>query len=98
MFNMIECPGDEQLSVTRFLLSECVKISEIYGQMTVQYGDNCMSPRKVYEWVENFEGGRTIVDGDARPGRPSAVTRVKVKEQVEESARAVDISHGKKRR
>jgi hypothetical protein len=34
-----------------------VKTSEIYGRLTVQYGDNCMSQGKVYEWVERFRGG-----------------------------------------
>jgi hypothetical protein len=34
-----------------------VKTDEISGKMTVQYGDNFMRQRKVYEWVEIFRGG-----------------------------------------
>jgi len=33
-----------------------VKTSELNGIMTIQYGSNCMSQRKVYEWVERFKG------------------------------------------
>jgi hypothetical protein len=29
-----------------------LRICEIYEQLTVQYDDNYMSQRKVYEWME----------------------------------------------
>jgi len=35
-----------------------VKTGEVYGTVIVQYGDNCMSQRKIYEWVESFRGVR----------------------------------------
>jgi hypothetical protein len=50
--------------------------------MTVRYGDNCVSQRKVYGWVERFKGGLMSVDGDARCGWPSNVTHVEVMEQI----------------
>jgi hypothetical protein len=41
---------------------EGIKPSKIY-RTTVQYGGNCMSQRKAYEWLQTFKGGRTEVDG-----------------------------------
>jgi hypothetical protein len=35
-----------------------MKASEIYGRMTVQYGNNCMSQKKVYKWMERLKGGQ----------------------------------------
>jgi transposase len=37
-----------------FLWYEGMKTSEIYERMEVQFGDNCVSQSKVYEWVERF--------------------------------------------
>lgn len=31
------------------------KTSDIYGRMLVQYGDNCMSQRKVYERMQKLK-------------------------------------------
>jgi hypothetical protein len=37
--------------------------SNLYGKMIVQYSKNCMSQRKVYEWVERFkENQRSLYD------------------------------------
>jgi hypothetical protein len=38
----------------RTIICECMKTSEIYGGMILQCCDECMSHRKVYEWVEIF--------------------------------------------
>lgn len=38
-------------------LSKCERTSEICGRMTVQWGSNCRSERKVDEWVRRFENG-----------------------------------------
>jgi hypothetical protein len=77
-FNMVahftECTGKKTKIFDRFLWPERVKISEIYGRVTVQ-------------WVERFKGGRTSVADDARSGRPSTVTCVQVKEQVDQRIR-----------
>jgi hypothetical protein len=37
------------------MICEGMKTIEIYGGMIVQYCDNFMSQRKVYEWVEIFK-------------------------------------------
>jgi hypothetical protein len=49
---------EQRQFVIRFLWSEGTKTSETYGRMTVQYGNNCRSQRKVNEWVERFKGRR----------------------------------------
>jgi hypothetical protein len=38
-----------------------VKTVKIKGSMTLPYGDNCRSQRKIYELVEEFGRGWTIV-------------------------------------
>jgi hypothetical protein len=52
---------EEQHSVIRFLWLERVKLREIHRRMFQQYGGSCMSERKVYQWVEIFQEGRTSV-------------------------------------
>jgi transposase len=64
------CTREEQRSVIRFLWSEGVKPREIHRRMIQQYGGSCMSKRKVYQWVERFQEGRTSVIGEHRSGRP----------------------------
>jgi len=77
------CTVEEQRSVIRFLCSEGVKPSEIYRIMKAQYGDSCLSQRRVYEWVERFQNGRQNVSDEHRSGRPVSVARETVKQQVE---------------
>jgi len=67
------CTVEEQRSVVRFLWSECVKPSEIYRRMKVQYGDSCLSQGRVYELVERFQNGRQNVSDEHRSGRPVSV-------------------------
>jgi hypothetical protein len=50
--------------------------SGIYGRMTVQYDNNCMNQRRVYEMVERFEACKTSV------ARPKTVTYVEVKNRI----------------
>jgi len=40
--------------VSQVLWSEGVKTSGNYKRITVQYGGNCMSKIKAYEWMERF--------------------------------------------
>ena len=44
---------------------------EIHRRMLAQYGQSTMSQRKVFEWVERFESGRTRATVEGRFGRPS---------------------------
>ena len=39
--------------------------------MLAQYGQDTISQRKVYEWVERFKSGRTRVSDEGRSGWPS---------------------------
>jgi hypothetical protein len=34
------------------LWSEAMRTCDVYGRMKDQYGDNCMSQKKIYEWVK----------------------------------------------
>jgi transposase len=44
---------------------------EIVRRMQAQYGDNCLSRSKIYEWLDHFKKGRTSVCDEERSGRPS---------------------------
>jgi len=55
----------------RFLWAEEMKPVEIHRRMLAPYGQNTMSQRKFYEWVEMFKSGRTRVTDEGRSGRPS---------------------------
>jgi len=78
-----------------------VKTGKLSGTVTVQYGDNCTSQRKVYELAEIHKGGRT--SDNACSGRPSNVKPLEIKEQIYQrirdnlTASEIAISHGKKR-
>jgi hypothetical protein len=55
----------EQHAVIQFLWSERVKPSKIHRRMLAQYGENCITQGKVYQWVERFQSGSTsIIDED----------------------------------
>jgi hypothetical protein len=41
------------------LWSDGVKFSEIHRRILAQYGEKCIMQRKVYEWVDRFQSGRT---------------------------------------
>jgi transposase len=62
--------------VIRFLFAEGIKPVEVIRGMQAQYGDNCLSCSKIYEWIDHFKKGRTSVCDEERSGRPS-VTRTK---------------------
>jgi len=64
-------PLQEQRGVVRFLWAEGMKPAEIHRRMLAEYGQSTMSQRKVYEWVERFKLGRTLVTNEGRSGRPS---------------------------
>jgi len=66
-----DCTIEEQRGVVRFLWAEGVKPVEIHSRMLAQYRHSTMSQRKVFEWVERFKSGRTLVTEEGRSGRPS---------------------------
>jgi hypothetical protein len=49
------CTKEEMRGVVRFLFAEGVKPVEIIRRMQVQYGDNCLSRNKIYEWIDHFK-------------------------------------------
>jgi hypothetical protein len=65
------CTKEEMRGVIRFLIVEDVKPVEIIRPMQAQYGDNCLSRSKIYEWLDHFKKGRTSVCDKKRSGRPS---------------------------
>jgi hypothetical protein len=55
-----DCTILEQRALIRFLWAEGVKPSDLNQRMLAQYGSvNCMSQRKVSDWVETFKSRRT---------------------------------------
>jgi transposase len=66
------CTKEEMRGVIRSLFAEGVKPVEIIRLMQAQYGDNCLSRSKIYEWTDHFKKGRTSVCDEERSGRPSA--------------------------
>ncbi|KAG9462962.1 hypothetical protein GDO78_022737 [Eleutherodactylus coqui] len=65
---------EEQRAVIRFLWSEGMCGADIYRRLCAQYGENVLSRRSVYEWIEKFKRGRTSVRHEEGAGRPSTST------------------------
>jgi transposase len=65
------CTKEEIGGVIRFLFAEGFKPVEIIRRMQAQYGDNCLSRSKIYEWINHFKKGRTSVCDEERSGRTS---------------------------
>jgi hypothetical protein len=51
------CTKEEMRGVIRFLFAEGVKPVEIIRRMQAEYGDNCLSRSKIYEWIDHFKKG-----------------------------------------
>jgi hypothetical protein len=65
------CTTEETRGVIRFLFAEGVKPVEIIRRMQAQYGDNCLTRSKIYEWTDHFKKGKTSVCDEDRSGRTS---------------------------
>jgi transposase len=65
------CTKEEMRGVIRFLFAEGVQTVEIIRRMQAQYGDNCLTRSKIYEWTDHFKKGRASVCDGERSGRPS---------------------------
>jgi transposase len=57
--------------------------------MCAQYGDNALSRRVVYEWIEMFKNIRTSVTDAERSGHPTTATTA----QNEERARELSLQN-----
>jgi hypothetical protein len=66
---LLICNKEEMREVIRFLFAEGVKPVESICRMQAQYGDNCSSRSKFYEWIDHFKKGRTSVCDEERSGR-----------------------------
>jgi hypothetical protein len=65
------CTKHEMRGVIRFLFVEGIKPVEIICRIQAQYGDNCLSRSKIYEFTDHFKAGRTSVCDEVRSGRQS---------------------------
>ena len=70
--------------MVRFLWSEGSPGAEIHKSLSTQYGENALSKRTVYEWIEKFKSGRTSVKHAEGVGRPSTSTSDEKTEQAQQ--------------
>jgi len=85
---LLQCTQEELCAVIRFLWSAGVKISEIHRRMLLQYGDNCLAQRRVYEWLELLRNSRIRVVDEQRPCRHQTASTEGYAERGEELIRA----------
>lgn len=64
----------EYRSVIKFLCKEGCTATEIHLRMTNVYGSECPSYATVTRWFNEFKRGRTEIQDDQRPGRPTTST------------------------
>ncbi|BFZ23541.1 hypothetical protein BsWGS_26580 [Bradybaena similaris] len=76
------CSRIEQRSVIKFLVAEECKPVEIHRRMSTVYGATCFSRKNVYKWAKLFKEGRSSVEDEDRPGRPTEVRSPEVIESV----------------
>jgi len=72
---LAQCTGDEQRAVVCFLWSEVSPGAKIHKRLLVQYGDNALSKRTVYEYIEKFKSGRTSVKHASQTLKPAIHTK-----------------------
>jgi transposase len=68
------CSKEEQQSVIRFSWTEGVLDAQIHHCMCAQNGDNALSHKVVYEWIEIFKNGLTNVTDAECSGHPTTAT------------------------
>jgi hypothetical protein len=67
-----------------FLWEEGVPGEQIHQCMCAQYGDNAVSCRVVYEWIEMFKNDHMSVTDAERLGRPTTATTAQNEERSRE--------------
>jgi hypothetical protein len=65
-----DCTNKEQHALVSFLWAEGIKSAEIHRRILAQYGARIVNQRKICEWIDRFEEGRTSVTDESRPGCP----------------------------
>ena len=75
MNGVIDNPADcEVRSVIQLLNAQNLKPAEMYWHLKEVYGDTVMNERNVRKWCEILNNGRTNVQDETQPGRPSLIT------------------------
>jgi histone-lysine N-methyltransferase SETMAR len=64
---------EEQRAVIRFFFHKGMTGTAIHRELRDVLGENALSLRAVYQWVEHFKEGRTDTQDVPRTGRPSVV-------------------------
>ena len=59
---LTQCTTEEQRAVVRFLWAKGLVAKEIHKEMIQVYAEHCLSRKAVYNWVEKFKNGRTVID------------------------------------
>lgn len=60
----------EQCIVIKFLVGENVPSAEIHHRLQQQYGEECLSRTRVFEWCKCFREGRERVENEPHDRRP----------------------------
>ncbi|PNF16098.1 hypothetical protein B7P43_G03293 [Cryptotermes secundus] len=60
----------EQRIVIKFLVGENVRSTEIHHRPQQQYGEECLSRTRVFEWCKCFREGRELVENEPHDRRP----------------------------
>ena len=71
---LAQCTRDKQRAVVCFLWLEGLPGAEIHTRLLEQYGDNALSKRTIYKWIEKFKSGWTSVKHAEGAGRLSIST------------------------
>jgi len=85
------CTKEEQRSVIRFLWAEGVKGAKIHARLCTQYWYNALPPQSIYEWIEMFKNGWTIVMDAERSGQLSTS---RTDEKLEEAKAIIHADRG----
>ncbi|KAG8226586.1 hypothetical protein J437_LFUL007278 [Ladona fulva] len=82
-----DCTREEQRAVVRFLWAKGLSTEEVHQEMCPMYGDNCLSRKAVYNWIQMLNKGRENIRDRERPGRPAEVSTEATVQQVEQIIR-----------
>ena len=61
----------EQRACIKFCVANGFKCSETLKMLEKAFGESCLGKTQAYEWYKRFKGGRTSLDHDEIPGRPT---------------------------
>lgn len=72
----------EQRIIIKFLTNEGVNSTEILTRLRAQYGDQCLSKSRVFEWSKSFRDGRTHVANEPHVRRAATSVNRENEEKV----------------